>query len=288
MPTSPNAAPALHPACQPRLRREIRVEAAARPREDLVLEYLSLVKVIAWQIFGGLPYHAPVELNDIMQAGHLGLVNASQSYRADLKVPFGSYARHRIRGEILDSLRRLDTASRNLRGWQRRIDQSAHGLALVLNREPTDDEVSAQMGVGVSRLRKKRLALWRTAPCSQPAAGEKEPFGKSVAAAPEGMPDSIQERRQMTEFLKKAVATLPPRLQQVIELYYLQNLPMKEIGRVLKVNESRVSQIHKTALQQMARGLRASGIRSAADLIASGVVCGVRTNKTKELSIPNR
>jgi RNA polymerase sigma factor for flagellar operon FliA len=244
------------------------VEGEAGPGEDLVLKYLSLVKVIGWQVYGGLPYHAPVELNDILQTGHLGLVNASRTYRADLNVPFASYARHRIRGEILDSLRRLDTASRNLRGWQRRIDESARELSLTLSREPTDEEVSQRMGVGVTRLRKKRLALWRASPCTQPALGERDAPCSSVASAPEGMPDSIQERRQMTEFLEKAAALLPPRLKQVIDYYYLQNLPMKEIGRLLKVNESRVSQIHKTALQLMARGLRASGIRSASDLMA--------------------
>jgi RNA polymerase sigma factor for flagellar operon FliA len=269
-----NAAPEFHQTCQPagptvcppRIRCEIRSEPA--PGQSLVLEYLSLVKVIAWQVYGGLPYHAPVELNDLMQAGHLGLVNASHTYRSDLRVPFASYARHRIRGEILDSLRRQDTASRNLRGWQRRMEQSAHDLSLILSREPTDEEVSQRMGVGLSRIRKKRLALWRTASCSQPAAGEREAFCKTAASAPEGMPDSIQERREMAEFVERAVATLPPRSKQVIEYYYLQNLPMKEIGRLMHVNESRVSQIHKTALQRMARGLRASGIRSAGDLMA--------------------
>lgn len=254
-----NAVSSFRPICQPRARSEFHPEGASS--EDLVLEYLSLVKVIAWQIYGGLPFHAPVELNDIVQAGHLGLINASHTYRADLQVPFASYARHRIRGEILDSLRKLDTASRNLRGWQRRIDSSAHDLSLQLSREPTDEEVSERMGVGVARLRKKRLAIWRSAACSHTP----ETHQPAVSSG-DGMPDLIQERRQMSEFLKRAVATLPARSKKVIEYYYLQNLPMKQIGVLLRVNESRVSQIHKTALQYMARGLRASGIRSAADI----------------------
>ncbi len=254
--------------CQPRTRCETLGGTLENlSGEHLITQYLSLVKVIAWQIYGSLPRHAFVDLNDIVQAGHLGLVNASQSYRAGLRVPFASYARHRIRGEILDSLRKLDTASRNLRWWQRRIDDSARDLSLKLNRDPTDEEVSAKLGVGVSRLRKKRLALWHAASCSGAShADDHETAAPPVATGLEARPDSIQEKRQMTQFLERAVGTLPPRSKKVIEYYYLHNLTMKEIGGLLRVNESRISQIHKSALQWMARDLRASGIRSASDI----------------------
>ncbi|MCU1257718.1 MAG: polymerase, sigma 28 subunit, FliA/WhiG family [Bryobacterales bacterium] len=264
-----NPASLFRQRCQPRTRCELESEKSAlEPTENLGPEYLSLVKVIAWQIYSGLPRHAFVELSDIVQAGHLGLVNATRTYSAGFQVPFASYARHRIRGEILDSLRKLDTASRNLRWWQRRIENSAHDLSLNLNRDPTDEEVSARLGVGVARLRKKRLALWHAGPCAMPQTsdGETERCSRSLASAPDGMPDFIQERREMKEFLERAVSTLPPRSRKVIECYYLRSMPMKQIGRLLNVNESRVSQIHKTALQLMARGLRASGIRSAADI----------------------
>ena len=196
------------------------------------------------------------------------MVNASQTYRTDLQVPFASYARHRIRGEILDSLRKLDTASRNLRWWQRRIEGEAHDLSLTLNREPTDEEISASLGVDISRLRKKRLALWHSTSCSVSQIGHPERERPSTATIPaeDAMPDCIQEKRQLGQHLQKAVATLPLRSRKVILFYYLHNMTMKEIGLMLKVNESRVSQIHKSALQAMARGLRASGIRSGADI----------------------
>ncbi len=258
-------------ACPSRIRRETRERASRISSDGLVLQYISLVKAIAWQIFGSLPRHASVDLNDILQAGHLGLVNASRSYRADFKVPFASYARHRIRGEILDSLRKLDTASRNLRLWQRRIESETHNLALVLGREPSDEEISTSLGVDVSRLRKKRLALWHSASCSvtrasdQNAAQERD--AQPVADPAEvAMPDCIQQKRQLADFLRRAVAVLPPRSQKVILDYYLHNLTMKQIGHMLQINESRVSQIHKSALHLMARALRASGIRCVADI----------------------
>src|SRR5438270_6810217 len=89
---------------------------------ELIHGNIPLVKSIAKRVYGSLPGQAGVELNDLIQAGYVGLVNASRSYRSATQVPFSTYARYRIRGEIIDSLRKLDGASRNLRSWQKQMD----------------------------------------------------------------------------------------------------------------------------------------------------------------------
>ena len=253
---------------QSRIGRDSEQEDPLEASQELVLQYVSLVKAIAWQIYGSLPAHAAVELNDIVQAGHLGLINASKTYRRDAQAPFASYARHRIRGEILDSLRKLDSASRNLRRWQRRMESESHDLSCALQRDPTDEEISERLGVDISKFRKKRLDLWFTASCAAtPWSGEEEPGAPPEwASGRDGMPDVIQEKKQMREFVLEQVSDLPPRSRRVILLYYRHNLTMKQIGRLLHVNESRVSQIHKSALRTMASGLREAGIRSVADI----------------------
>lgn len=235
---------------------------------NLVLQNLPLVRLIAWQIYGSLPLHAAVEMGDVVQAGHVGLVDASRTYHAGLDVPFASYARHRIRGEILDSLRRLDSASRGMRRWQRRLDTETRSLTHALSREPSEEEVSSKLGVDIEQFRKRRLSLWYTTSCSVPAArpGEPEEGGRTMPAAAEGGPDLLHQKQQLRQFLSRAVAVLPPRSRKVVLLYYLRSLTMKQIGAVLKVNESRVSQIHKHALQTMARGLKAAGVKNFQDI----------------------
>lgn len=268
-----NPAQTSLPSGQPRAVRDLpdrgsSADAATESSQELVLQYVSLVKAIAWQIYGSLPAHAAVDLSDVIQAGHLGLISATRSYKSDARVPFASYARYRIRGEILDSLRKLDSASRNLRRWQRRIENESRGLTTELQRNPTDEEISERLGVEIDKLRKKRLDLWFSASCSlnQYAAEEENGVSHEWASGRDGMPDTIQERKQMRQFLLSAVEKLPQRSRRVILLYYLQNLTMKEIGHMLKVNESRVSQIHKSALRAMAVRLRSSGIESPADI----------------------
>jgi len=249
-------------------RSQPKIAAENAGREGLVLKYLPLVRMIAWQIYGSLPVHAAVEMGDVLQAGHVGLLDASRSYHPGVDVPFGSYARHRIRGEILDSLRKLDSASRGLRRWQRKLDAETRNLSLTLSREPSEEEVSAQLGINVEHLRKRRLNLWYTSSCIQPANQPGEPEDGSLVptAAPDGNPDRLHQRVQLRQFLSRAISVLPPRSRKVVILYYLRNLTMKQIGTQLSVNESRISQIHKHALKTMARGLAAAGVKSFRDI----------------------
>ena len=232
------------------------------------MQYLPLVRMIAWQIYGSLPSHASVDMGDVVQAGHVGLVNASRSYHPEIPVPFASFARHRIRGEILDSLRRLDSASRGLRRWQRKMDAETRNLTLTLSREPSEEEMSERLGVEIASLRKRRLKLWYTSSCNSQAQdpAETDCNLQTAPATAEWRPDLKHQQLEMRKFLVRAVAILPPRSRKIVLLYYLRNLTMKQIGALLKVNESRVSQLHKHALETMARGLRAAGVHSFYDI----------------------
>ncbi len=250
----------IHP-CQIRLREQ------EPSRQSLVLQYLPLVRMIACQIYGSLPAHASVEMSDVVQAGHVGLVNASYSYRAGEEVPFSSFARHRIRGEILDSLRKLDSASRGLRRWQRRLDAETRNLTSDLCREPSEEELSERLGVEIESLRKRRLHIWNTCSCNSPLRDSRDSEAiDRVLAGPDSHPDRLHQHGQTVKFLVRAVSVLPPRSRKVVLLYYLRSMTMKQIGVVLNVNESRVSQIHKHALKTMSRGLRAAGVMSLQDL----------------------
>ncbi|MDQ6708531.1 MAG: FliA/WhiG family RNA polymerase sigma factor [Acidobacteriota bacterium] len=236
--------------------------------DKLVLQYLPLVKSIARRVFTSLPPHAAVEVTDLAQAGYIGLVNASRSYKADTKVPFATYARYRIRGEILDSLRKLDCASRNLRQWQKQMELKSRDLSASLQRDPTDEEIGEGLGIEIAQVREKKLKLRFAGACSGAMAGGDDPdkYWQEQPSAPDTRPDTMRAREEMKQVLALAIHSLPNRSREVIVLYYSNEMTMKQIGEVLNVNESRISQIHKCALRIMARTLRLSGISSSTDV----------------------
>jgi RNA polymerase sigma factor for flagellar operon FliA len=205
-----------------------------------------------------------VELPDLAQSGLLGLVSAGRGYDPATAVPFPIYARYRIEGEMLDSLRRHDVAPRRLRRWQKQVSAARQELAGVLEREPTEEELCDRLMVSVVEMRSRNLALSRT---TAPAAAAREDGPRTdPASGPETDPDHICSQRQLREVLDRLIDSLPARHQQVIRLHYCRHMTMKEIGGGMGVNESRVSQMHRSALQAMGRMLRDCGICSPADV----------------------
>jgi len=231
-------------------------------RDRIVLEHLPLVKAIAIRVHENLPVH--VDLDDLIHAGVLGLFDAVTKYDASKNVLFHSYAKHRIKGAILDSLRQLDWASRDLRKRQKQIDAVTRALATRLGRTPTESEVAEEMGVPLDRWHHMLMEL-RTVGLvnlTTPQDSDRDRTQEFVAKA-EFEPDRICQRRQLQGTLARAIHSLPERYQKVVFLYYTNDLTMKEIGEILGVNESRISQIHKTALKKMAVALESEGIHSA-------------------------
>jgi RNA polymerase sigma factor for flagellar operon FliA len=232
-------------------------------RDQIVLEHLPLVKAIAIRVYESLPVR--VDLDDLVHAGVLGLFDAVTKYDETKNVAFHSYAKHRIKGAILDSLRQLDWASRDLRQRQKRVEALTRDLTARFGRTPNEAEMADAMGVSLERWRQmvsemRTLGLVRVN--TTPDAEHEQ--ATEIAARPDSRPDRICEQHELQTTLARAIEKLPARYQKVVFLYYTNEMTMKEIGEAMGVNESRVSQIHKTALKKMATALQGEGISSAA------------------------
>ena len=241
------------------LQRKARMSNEVRDR--IVLEHLPLVKAIAIRVHENLPVH--VDLDDLNHAGVLGLFDAINKYDAQKNVAFHAYAKHRIKGAILDSLRQLDWASRDLRKRQKQVDAVSHALATKLGRTPLEGEIADEMGLSPSRWHRIQMEL-RTVGTISSTTHPDPDFDRPMEfpATPELQPDRMCGHRQLQVTLARAMEKLPKRYQKVVFLYYTNEMTMKEIGEVMGVNESRVSQIHKSALEKMQLVLQANGIDS--------------------------
>lgn len=232
-------------------------------RDALIVAHLPLVKAIANRVRDNLPVQ--VEVDDLVHAGVLGLFDAVEKYDPTKKVVFHLYAKHRIRGAILDSLRQLDWASRDLRKRYKSIEGLTQKLAQQFGRTPSEEEVAKAMGVSQKHFQKLTSELYQAGLTGgQPHRVERPDHGSFTEAAEtrEQQPDQVFAQVELREVLDEAIETLPPRYQRVIKLYYDHEQTMKQIGNELGVNESRVSQIHKSALEKLENALRACGYPS--------------------------
>ena len=232
-------------------------------RDRIVLEHLPLVKAIAVRVHENLPVH--VELDDLIHAGVLGLFDAATKYNPDKQVAFSSYAKHRIKGSILDSLRQLDWASRDLRRRHKQLEAVTRELSSNLQRAPTEAEIAERLGVDVERWRQMMLDLRNVGlvSASSRANDNDDLPAPEFPSKPETQPDNMCAHQEMRTVLGSAMQHLPERYQKVVLLYYTNEMTMKEIGGVLGINESRVSQIHKSALEKMHVVLQSNGIQSS-------------------------
>ena len=231
-------------------------------RDALVLDHLPLVRAIAVRVYENLPMH--VELEDLVHAGILGLFDAAHKFDDTKQVTFRGYAKHRIKGAILDSLREMDWASRDLRRRHKRLDEVTRELCAVMERNPTEVEIADKMGMDLERWRQVAIELRMVGflSASSRMVDNEEGPAPEFPAAPDLNPDVLTGQRQLEAMLAKAMRALPVRYQEVIRQYYNGGRTMREIGEVMGVNESRISQIHKAALERLNESLQASGIRS--------------------------
>ena len=232
-------------------------------RDRIVLEHIPLVKAIAVRVHETLPVH--VDAEDLTHAGILGLIDAASKFDPQKQVSFASYAKHRIKGSMLDSLRQLDWASRELRRRHRQIEAATRDLTAVLGRTPAEAEIAARLEVDVDRLRQMMLEMRNVGLISADtrATDHDDLPALEFAGNEDTHPDSMCSRAQMRDVLDRAMNGLPPRYRQVVTLYYTNEMTMKEIGNILGINESRVSQIHKSALEKMNTALQTAGISSS-------------------------
>jgi RNA polymerase sigma factor for flagellar operon FliA len=231
-------------------------------RDRVVLDHLPLVRAIAVRVRESLPVH--VDVDDLIHAGILGLFDAADKYDNDKNVAFSAYAKHRIKGAILDSLRQADWASRDVRRRHKQVEAVTRDLTAMLQRAPSEAEIAGALGISVDRLRQAMLDLRNVGLISASTrAKENEDLpAPEFPCKQDSHPDSMCSHEEMRTMLGSAMKTLSDRHQTVVSMYYTKDMTMKEIGGVLGINESRVSQIHKAALEKMAVILHATGVHS--------------------------
>jgi RNA polymerase sigma factor for flagellar operon FliA len=222
-------------------------------RERLLVEQLPQVKYIAKRIHDRLPPH--VLLEDLIHAGILGLIEAIQRYDPARHVELKSYAKHRIHGAILDSLRDLDWSPRPLRRKARRIEEAQQKLRARLGYSPSESQLAEELGMGLDKFQHLLGELRGLDLRSLQSETVEEGFEREVRnATPTTAPDdplSLCLRSEMTGLLAKAVEELPERERQLLALYYYEELTMKEAGAVLGIGEARVSQLHSAAIVRL-------------------------------------
>ena len=228
---------------------------ALQDREKLLVDMLPLVKRVALSIRKHLP--AQVELDDLFSDGVLGLVDAVTKFDASKRVRLETYARHRIRGSIFDGLRGADPASRDFRRKNQRIQKLYHELEVKLGRPVTDEEMAAVQGMNLAQWHRELNELQsagldcgaRTlsaAPTSPRASIE-----SAFLARDDPNPFELGYRNEQLAILDRAVSRLQERDRQIVTLYHRRGLTMRQIADLMRVDESRVSQLHAVALDRL-------------------------------------
>jgi RNA polymerase sigma factor for flagellar operon FliA len=218
-------------------------------RERLLLEHLPQVNYIARRIHDRLPAHIP--LADLVQAGVVGLIDAMAKYDPSRSVQFQSYAAFRIRGAILDSLRELDWGPRELRRKGRQLQEVTARLESELGRAPAESEVAAALGLQLDDFHGVLTQLRGLDLTQLPVEADDDTQIADIPGDCFESPYTHCERLEIKRVLTTAIASLPEKEQQVLSLYYHEELTMKEVGAVLGIGESRVSQIHSMALVRL-------------------------------------
>jgi len=222
-------------------------------RDRILMEQLPQVRYIARRIHERLPRHVPFE--DLVHAGVLGLIDALNKFDLSKHVQFSSYAKFRIRGAILDSLRELDWSPRELRRKGRLVDATYFELSGKLGRAPNENEIAQEMGIGLSELQSLLAELdgleLGSLRVESPRDGKEEDLTDYVPSKPEETPFFQCLRSEMKQLLANAISELPEKEQRVLALYYYEELTMKEVGAALGIGESRVSQIHSLAMVRL-------------------------------------
>jgi RNA polymerase sigma factor for flagellar operon FliA len=228
--------------------------------DRLIEEFLPLVGHVVNQVAVQFPRH--VDLGELTSAGTMGLVEAAYRYDADRGVPFRHFAGHRIRGAILDFVRKMDWAPRSVREDARRVDDARREVAGTKGSTPTNEELSGVLGMSKTELHNiearasRALVLSLDAPLSD-ASGQDYGMSESLCDYTLVEPSEALEIREMHGYLRDAVDSLPPRHSIVVRKTYLEDVPAHEVAAELGVSVSRVSQLRTEALEMLREGIAA-------------------------------
>ncbi len=236
--------------------REYRESGSKIAKDKLLVEYAYLVKFIVNRLAINLP--SSVDRNDLIGAGVLGLIKAVESYEPERGFKFETFAGHKIRGAILDELRALDWVPRSVRQKSRELQRVYARLENRLGRVPYDDEVCAELNISLSEYEEMLAEVTPTTIISleeaMPERGTDSKELKIIDSIEDpGSENPLKELgfTEVKNILKEAIANLPEKEKLVIALYHYEELTLKEIGVVLDLTESRVSQIHSKAILKL-------------------------------------
>lgn len=225
-------------------------------REDLILKYAPLVKRIAERMAMRLPPH--ISKDELIGPGIIGLFDAIEKFDSTKGIKFRTYANLRIKGAILDELRKMDWISRSVRRNINRIEEVIRGLELKLDRAPKDDEIAKEMGLDIESYYKmvsRSSGINLLSLDELMVDGSTPKLSKQVTDAPSPLDDL--KVKEIKTVISKALSTLSKKEQLVMSLYYYDELTLKEIANVLNLTESRISQIHSKAILRLRVKMRA-------------------------------
>jgi RNA polymerase sigma factor for flagellar operon FliA len=236
--------------------RRYKATGDERARERLVVAYSPLVKYVAGRMSSGLPGH--VEEADLISYGLGGLISAIERFDLTREIKFETYAITRTRGAIIDELRNLDWVPRSVRAQARQIERANMKLEARLQRAPTDEEMAEEVGLGVDEFQESLLRISNSTIVAldelwtrQDATGDRVSLLDTLPDRDAPDPQQLVDQSELRDRIADAIAALPEREKLVVALYYYENLTLREIGEVLGVTESRVSQLHTKAVLRL-------------------------------------
>lgn len=234
-----------------KLWNEYAATKSSEVREQLILEYAPLVKLVAGRLSMYLGYN--VEYDDLVSYGIFGLIDAIDKFDSMKEVKFETYASLRIRGSILDQIRKMDWIPRTIRQKQKKIDVAMKEIETTTGRAATDEEIAQKLEISTDDFADWQSQMKITGVVSL---NEFMESGSEIPAEQHNQhrfeePEEVIEKEELREVLGQALELLTEKEKKVILLYYYEDLTLKEISNVLEVSESRVSQLHTRALQKM-------------------------------------
>jgi RNA polymerase sigma factor for flagellar operon FliA len=236
--------------------RRYKSVADDRARERLVVAYSPLVKYVAGRMASGLPAH--VEESDLISYGLVGLISAIQRFEPERDVKFETYAITRIKGAIIDELRSLDWVPRSVRARAREIERVNSRLEHRLQRAPTDEEMAVELDMSVEDFQDALLQISNSSVAAldelwtvSDASGDQVSLLDTLQDPDAPDPAQVMDMTDLKDRVADAIGRLPEREKLVVALYYYENLTLREIGEVLGVTESRVSQLHTKAVLRL-------------------------------------
>lgn len=238
-----------------KLWKEYQKKPTQEIREQLIIAYAQVVKLVAGRLSMYLGHN--VEYDDLVSYGIFGLIDAIDKFDSTKNVKFETYASLRIRGAILDQIRKMDWIPRTVRQRQRKIDEAMKNIEMRTGKTASDEEIAVELGVSEEELLnwQSQLKVTNVVSLTEFEESGQEPAFSPIAKNRFAQPEEVVEEEELKKKLVESLELLTEKERIVIELYYYEDLTLKEISRVLEVSESRISQLHTKALTKMRKKL---------------------------------